>query len=99
MGRMTSAIDRTSPLPFYYQLKQILLTDLRERDLAAGDRLPGDLLVVGSSRHGPLARVFLGSTATKIVRASPVPVVVVPRGSAGAHTVPDDTRPGLDPAE
>ena len=67
--------------------------------LAAGDWLPGDVLVVGSSRHGPLARVFLGSTATKIVRASPVPVVVVPRGSAGAHTVPDDTRPGLDPAE
>ena len=39
---MTSAIDRTSPLPYYHQLKQILLTDLRARDLAAGDRLPGD---------------------------------------------------------
>jgi GntR family transcriptional regulator len=39
---MTSAIDRTSPLPFYYQLKQILLSDLRERELAPGDRLPGD---------------------------------------------------------
>jgi GntR family transcriptional regulator len=39
---MTSAIDRTSPLPFYYQLKQILLTDLRERELSPGDRLPGD---------------------------------------------------------
>ncbi len=59
--------------------------------LAAGDWLPGDLLVVGSSRHGPLARVFLGSTATKIVRASPVPVVVVPRGSAGVQAVADDT--------
>jgi nucleotide-binding universal stress UspA family protein len=41
----------------------------------------GDLLVVGSSRLGPLARVFLGSTATRIVRAAPVPVVVVPRGT------------------
>ena len=39
---MTSAIDRTSPLPFYHQLKQILLADLRERELAPGDRLPGD---------------------------------------------------------
>jgi len=39
---MTRAIDRTSPLPFYYQLKQILLADLRERELAPGDRLPGD---------------------------------------------------------
>jgi nucleotide-binding universal stress UspA family protein len=40
----------------------------------------GDVLVVGSSSIGPLARVFLGSRATKIVRHSPVPVVVVPRG-------------------
>ena len=41
----------------------------------------GDLLVLGSSRLGPLARVFLGSTASKIVRHSPVPMLVVPRGS------------------
>jgi nucleotide-binding universal stress UspA family protein len=40
----------------------------------------GDVLVVGSSSIGPIARVFLGSRATKIVRHSPVPVVVVPRG-------------------
>ena len=39
----------------------------------------GDVLVVGSSSAGPLARVFLGSRAAKIVRHSPVPVVVVPR--------------------
>jgi nucleotide-binding universal stress UspA family protein len=56
--------------------------------LAAGDWLPDDVLVVGSSRHGPLARVFLGSTATKIVRASPVPVVVVPRGSGRSDDTP-----------
>jgi nucleotide-binding universal stress UspA family protein len=52
----------------------------------------GDVLVVGSSRLGPLARVFLGSTATRIVRAATVPVVVVPRGTEG----PADTPPGLD---
>ena len=42
----------------------------------------GDVLVVGSSSIGPVARVFLGSRATKIVQHSPVPVVVVPRGAA-----------------
>jgi nucleotide-binding universal stress UspA family protein len=42
----------------------------------------GDVLVVGSSSIGPLARVFLGSRAAKIVRHAPVPVVVVPRGVA-----------------
>ena len=40
----------------------------------------GDVLAVGSSSVGPIARVFLGSRASKIVRSSPVPVVVVPRG-------------------
>jgi nucleotide-binding universal stress UspA family protein len=39
----------------------------------------GDVLAVGSSSIGPVARVFLGSRASKIVRNSPVPVVVVPR--------------------
>ena len=38
----------------------------------------GDVLVVGSSSASFTARLFLGSTATKIVRRSPVPVIVVP---------------------
>jgi nucleotide-binding universal stress UspA family protein len=42
----------------------------------------GDVLVVGSSSIGPIARVFLGSRASKIVRHSPVPVIVVPRSAA-----------------
>ena len=42
----------------------------------------GDVLVVGSSTVGPVARVFLGSRSAKIVRHAPVPVVVVPRGAA-----------------
>ena len=42
----------------------------------------GDVLAVGSSAVGPVARVFLGSRASKIVRNSPVPVVVVPRPTA-----------------
>lgn len=37
-----------------------------------------EVLIIGSSRLGPLARVFLGSTATKIMRHSLVPVLVVP---------------------
>ena len=37
-----------------------------------------ELLAVGSSATGPIARVFLGSRAGKLIRASPVPVVVLP---------------------
>jgi nucleotide-binding universal stress UspA family protein len=39
----------------------------------------GDLLLVGSSSHGPLASVFLGSRSSKIVRHAPVPVMILPR--------------------
>jgi len=54
--------------------------------MAAAPWVPGDVLVVGSSRLGPPSRVFLGSTATKILRVSPVPVLVVPRGADGSPT-------------
>jgi len=36
------AIDRSSPLPFYHQLKQIIVAEIEERQLAPGDRLSGD---------------------------------------------------------
>ena len=49
------------------------------------DWIPGEVLVVGSSPVGALARVFLGSKAIKIVRYAPVPVVVVPAGVAAAR--------------
>jgi nucleotide-binding universal stress UspA family protein len=39
----------------------------------------GDLLVVGSSRFAAPRRVFLGSTAARILAAVDVPVIVVPR--------------------
>jgi nucleotide-binding universal stress UspA family protein len=38
-----------------------------------------DVLVVGSSTRSVLSRVFIGTMATRIVRHSPVPAVVVPR--------------------
>lgn len=50
-------------------------------DIVWNDR---DVLVVGSSELGPVAQVFIGSRASKIVRHSPVPVVVLPRARAEA---------------
>ncbi|SDJ05176.1 GntR family transcriptional regulator [Nonomuraea jiangxiensis] len=37
-----SSIDRSSPVPFYYQLKLILLEEISKRGMRPGDRLPGD---------------------------------------------------------
>jgi nucleotide-binding universal stress UspA family protein len=39
----------------------------------------GDLLLLGSGAAGPLAQVFLGSAASKIIRHAPVPVMIMPR--------------------
>jgi GntR family transcriptional regulator len=35
-------IDRSSPLPFYHQLKQLLVQEIARRGLQPGDLLPGD---------------------------------------------------------
>lgn len=37
-----TGIDRSLPVPFYYQLKQRLLRDIHEENRQPGDRLPGD---------------------------------------------------------
>lgn len=42
----------------------------------------GDLLVVGSSRFAAPRRIFLGSTASRILAGVDVPVIVVPRDEA-----------------
>jgi nucleotide-binding universal stress UspA family protein len=38
-----------------------------------------DLLVAGSRRYGPVARVLLGSVSTQLIHKAPCPVLVVPR--------------------
>jgi nucleotide-binding universal stress UspA family protein len=38
----------------------------------------GEVLALGSSSTGPVARVFLGARATKLIRHAPVPVIVLP---------------------
>lgn len=42
----------------------------------------GDILVLGSGAAGPVAQVFLGSVAGKILRHAPVPTMIVPRRPA-----------------
>jgi nucleotide-binding universal stress UspA family protein len=48
---------------------------------------PGELAVVGSSRLAQPRRLFLGSTAAKMLHELPVPMIVVPRtrGQEGSH--------------
>jgi len=48
----------------------------------------GDMIMVGSSRLSAPKRLFLGSTAAKMLRVLDVPMMVVPRDQLGAYDVP-----------
>jgi nucleotide-binding universal stress UspA family protein len=48
----------------------------------------GDLIMVGSSRLSAPRRLFLGSTAAKMLRVLEVPMMVVPRDQLGTHDLP-----------
>ncbi len=51
--------------------------------------LPGEVVLVGSSRLAQPRRLFLGSTAAKMLHELPVPMIVVPRTRAGARVEGD----------
>lgn len=57
----------------------ILVGDSLEEAMNREEWEPGDLLVVASASGGILRRVFLGDTTFKILRASRVPTVILPR--------------------
>ncbi len=50
--------------------------------VAAAEWLPGELLVCAASEDAQPHRVFIGELAMKLLRASPCPVAVLPRGFA-----------------
>jgi nucleotide-binding universal stress UspA family protein len=46
--------------------------------LGKADWQDGEILALGTSPRGDIRRVFLGSRSGKIIRNSPVPVMVLP---------------------
>jgi nucleotide-binding universal stress UspA family protein len=60
--------------------RHVVVGDEVDDALAAFDWRSGDVLAVGSSRSGVIRRVLLGDMTFRLVRAAPVPVLVVPRG-------------------
>lgn len=51
------------------------------RALSRFDWQDDDVLIVGSTGAGPIRRVFLGDMTYKFIRASSVPVIIVPRSA------------------
>ncbi|GGL96699.1 universal stress protein [Nakamurella endophytica] len=63
----------------------------------AVDRLDWDareILVIGSTRIGPVAQVFLGSRAVQLVRHAPVPALMVPDADSAAEVLARAPEPG-----
>lgn len=77
---------------------QGMLGDVIQADSAEDARQafawrPDDLFITASSRFGPLRRVLLGDTAYKLLRGSPVPVMVLPRAVEHDDLSEDDWSP------
>ncbi len=67
-------------LPGDYPVRSLVADgDTVESAVAKLEWHDGDLVMVGSSRLAPPHRLFLGSTAAKMLRVVPVPMIVVPK--------------------
>lgn len=73
-----NAHPRTSPVASYRVVRARGWRQALERVNFADQ---GDLLVVGSCNVSPMKQVFIGSTAMRILKHSPVPVLVLPPAS------------------
>ena len=72
-----AALKSDGVVPDDVQL-QVVTGNGWDQALDAAEWLDGELLALGTSPQGAIARVFLGSKGAKIVRHSPVPVLVLP---------------------
>lgn len=60
------------------------------------ERLPADLIVVGSSHRGRLGRVFLGDEMRSALNGAPCPVAIAPSGFADRPAVLHEIGVGYD---
>ena len=67
---------------------QVVDGDSVEEAVAKLEWHDGDIIMVGSSRLSAPRRLFLGSTAAKMLRVLDIPMVVVPRDQLTEDDIP-----------
>ena len=68
---------------------RVLVGDVTTEITGLVGSVGGDLLIVGVPARGPLSRTLFGATASRLLRVSRVPVLVVPdRAPAGVRPAP-----------
>jgi nucleotide-binding universal stress UspA family protein len=86
----TQALDyAVAGVPPELQPEAVLLEGDVVEKLSGLGRDDVDMLVCGSRGYGPIRRVLLGGVSTRLVRRSQLPVMVVPRASAGSSAAED----------
>jgi nucleotide-binding universal stress UspA family protein len=74
--------DAADPLPDELRAATVLVDGHPATEIVDEAGKGIDLLVMGSRNYGPIRRVMVGSTAIAVMRRSPCPVIVIPRGLA-----------------
>lgn len=74
--------DAAEPLPDERRVQTVLVEGRPAAKIVDEAGKDIDLLVMGSRNYGPIRRVMVGSTAIAVMRRSPCPVLVIPRGAA-----------------
>ena len=79
-----SLVDRaTAELPAECPVTSVVGQGVSLQDAVQGlDFLDSEIVMIGSSRLAQPRRLFVGQSASKIMRALPVPMIVWPRGDA-----------------
>jgi nucleotide-binding universal stress UspA family protein len=65
------------------------------KTLTSAATTSGTLLLIGSRAYGPARRVLLGSVSSKLVRSTPCPLIVHPRGMHAEEDAPAAAPRGL----
>jgi nucleotide-binding universal stress UspA family protein len=78
---MQEALHRTvADLPSELRAEPRFLTGAVAHVLAEQSELGVDLMVMGSRAYGPIRSFWLGSVSEELIRLSPQPLVIAPRG-------------------
>jgi len=74
--------EAAEPLPDKLRAATVLVDGQPAAEIVDEAGKDIDLLFLGSRNYGPIRRVMVGSTAIAVMRRSPSPVIVIPRGAA-----------------
>ncbi|MBO0812715.1 MAG: GntR family transcriptional regulator [Microlunatus sp.] len=81
-------IDRSSPMPFYHQLKQLIIADIARNGRKPGDRLPGDNVLCATY---DVSRTVVRQALSELE----VEGVIVREKGRGTFVAPEPANEGL----